>query len=190
MLHTDGIHPTNLGARNFYLETLCTFPELMLGGDATVKSAESKSLNAGSSLKVTDSPKFVDGDFAISMKADFDGYIEGAIEVGNGKGVEGGTWAKITDNTVEVYTTLGGKDVLVAEAENEIALEDIVMIRIIVRDNKANIAFVSSDEKSYDSKLDRKALFSVEADWSYAGEVFVSADEMALTDVLINLATK
>ena len=190
MLHTDGIHPTALGARNFYLETLVTFPELMLGGEATVKSAESKSLNAGSALKVTDSPKFVDGDFAISMKADFDGYIEGAIEIGNGKGVEGGTWAKITDNTVEVYTTLGGKDVLVAEAENEIALEDIVMIRIIVRDNKANIAFVSSDEKSYDSKLDRKALFSVEADWSYAGEVFVSADEMALTDVLINLATK
>ncbi len=191
MLSGDGIHPTQLGARNFYLETLCTFPELMLGVDATVKSAKSESLSDGSTLKVEDTPEFVDGDFAISVSADYSGYLDdGAIEIGTGKGVEGGTWVRITDSKVEVYRTVNGESVLVTEEDNEILMNEIFMLRIIVKDNKANIAFVSSGEQAYSASADRNALFSVLADWSYAGDVFVRADSVDLTDVLINFATK
>ena len=187
MLSSDGIHPTKLGARNFYLETLCIFPELLMGDGSVVNSTSSATLSAGSTLTVTGTPEYIDsGNMAFSMSADFDGGLDGAIYVGNGKGVEGGTWAKITDRKVEVYRTVAGEDVLITEADNEIILEELIMLRIIVRNNRATIAFVSSD----DTDRERTALFSVETDWSYAGNVFVSADTATLTDVRLNFVTK
>jgi hypothetical protein len=69
-------------------------------------------------------------------------------------------------------------------------MEELVMLRIIVRNNKASISFVSSAEDSYDSKEDRKALFTVESDWSFAGDVTLSSSSATLTDVVFNFVTK
>jgi len=60
------------------------------------------------------------------------------------------------------------------------------MLRIIVRNNTANIGFVSSG----DDNPDRSTLFSVEADWSYAGDVYVTSDTTNLTDVFFNFVTE
>ena len=190
MLSSDGIHPTALGARNFYLSTLAIFPELMFGGDSVVSSAESKSLKAGSTLTLEGTPEYMDGDFGISMIADFSGSLDGTITIGTGKGVEGGTWVEIDENYVKVYRTVGGEAVLIKEANNDIRMEELVMLRIIVRNNVASIAFASSAEDAYNSKEDRKALFSVEAPWSYADGVSLSASSATLTDVVFNFVTK
>ena len=187
MLSEDGIHPTNLGARNFYLETVCTFPELMMGADSlTVRTETPVNVNAGATYKLENTPESVECDMAISMSADFDGRLNGKIIVGNGKGVNGGTWVEITKEKVSVYKTEQGKDVLLTETDNEIVMQELVMLRIIVRDNVANIAFVSSG----DSDPGRKTLFSVEAPWSYAGEVFVSTDATTLSDVVLNFVSE
>jgi len=87
MLSSDGIHPTKLGARSFYLELLCQFPELLMGADSVVKSAKSDTLNAGATLKIEGTPEYVDsGTMAFTLTADFDSYLEGSLEIGNGKG--------------------------------------------------------------------------------------------------------
>ena len=187
MLSSDGIHPTELGARSFYLEILCQFHELLMGADSVVKSAKSDTLNAGTTLKIEETPEYVDsGTMAFTLTADFDSYLEGTLEIGNGKGVEGGTWVAITEDTVEVHRTIAGEDVTVKSVKNEIPIKELLMLRIIVRDNTANIAFVSSG----DDTPDRNALFGVEVDWSYAGDVFVTSDTTNLTDVYFNFITK
>ena len=187
MLSSDGIHPTKLGARSFYLELLCQFPELLIGADSVVKSAKSDTLSAGNTLKIEGTPEYIDGaEMAFTLTADFDGRLEGAIEIGNGKGVEGGSWVVITEDTIEVHRTIAGEDVIVKSAENEIPLKELLMLRIIVRNNTANIAFVSSG----DDTPARSVLFSVEADWSYAGDVFVTSDTTKLNNVYFNFVTE
>ena len=186
MLSGDGIHPTKLGARNFYLELLKVFPELMIGEGAVKYSAHSDALAAGSTLKLEDTPDFYAKDFGISASLDFNGYLEGAIIIGNGKDVDGGSWAKITGEKVEIYKNVNGEEVLVESANNELDMEELAMIRIIVRDNEASVALVSSG----DEEADRTTLFSVSGEWSYAGEFFVSAETTSFTDVYLNLVTE
>ena len=190
MLSSDNIHPTALGARNFYMELLCAFPELAIGADSTVLEAKSEKLNANSKLTIN-TPDVLDGEYAFIYNADFyDRGFDGAIEIGNGKDVNGGTWVKITDEKVEVFRNVKGTATLVAEIDNMIDLEEIFMIKIHVKDNVANISFVSSAEKEYVASNDRKAMFGLEAPWSYAGDAFAVFDTIGVTDASLKFVSE
>ena len=186
MLSSDGIHPTQLGARNFYLELLCAYPELMIDWDATVLEDKKDSLNAKSELKI-DTPDFIDGEYAMTFNADFDGSLDGSITIGTGKkDAEGASWVEINENKVTIYRHVGGKDVLVAEVKNEIVLQEIIMVRIHVVNGKAKISLVGSGDNRYpygdSSKKDPGTLFSIAGDWSYAGDVYAVASSTSLVD--------
>ena len=175
MLHTDGTHPTSLGARNFYLELLCGFPELMIGADAKVLEAKAESLSAGAELSVNG--EHSDGDTAITFMADFDGVLEGELKVGNEN-----SYLKLTEEKLEVYS--GGA--LVYEEENRMNMKELVMLRIHKKGGKANIALVSSGEKNYEPHSN---LYRIEADWAESGKVFAVADKTDLKNANLKFTT-
>lgn len=186
MLSGDGIHPTQLGARNFYLELLCTYPELMIDWDATVLEDKKDSLNAKTELKI-DTPDYIDGEYAMTFNADFEGNLDGSIIIGTGKkDAEGASWVEVTEDKVTIYRHVGGKDIIVATAKNEINLEEIILLRIHVKNGKAKVSFVSSADNRYpygdSSKKDPGTLFTVSGEWSYAGDVYAVGSDTAFTD--------
>ena len=186
MLSSDNIHPTALGARNFYLELLCAYPELMIDWDATVLEDKKDTLNAKAELKI-DTPDFIDGEYAMTYNADFDGSLDGSITIGTGKrDAEGASWVVITEDKVTMYRHLGGEDVVISEVNNEIVLKEIVMLRIHVKGGRAKISFVSSADNRYpygdSSKKDPGTLFTIAGDWSYAGDVYAVASGTNLVD--------
>jgi len=179
MLHSDGTHPTPLGARNFYLELLCTFPELMLGADAEVTEAKADTLSKGESLTVDTGAASEEN--AITFMADFkDKNLEGEIRVGTEAG-----YVKITYEKLEVYKTENGKETLVYGEDNKLIMNDIVMLRIHNRGGKASIALVSSGEKDY---VPHNNLYKIEADWISSGKVFATADKTDLTKANLKFA--
>lgn len=180
MLHKDGTHPTGLGARNFYLELLCSFPELMVGADAKLNETKADALSASSLISVdTDGAENVDS--AITFMADFkDKTLDGMIKIGSDAG-----YLKLTEEKVEIYKTCDGKDILLHEEDNRMNMTDILMLRIHKKGDKASIAFVSSGEKNYEPHAN---LYRIEAEWSVKGKVYAVADKTDLTAVNLKFA--
>ena len=178
MLHSDGTHPTNLGAKNFYLELLCHFPELMLGTDIKIFNARADELKAGEQVSV-ENPASSD-EYAITLSANFDGGLNGNIELGS----KDGSYLKIDVDKIVVYN----KENPVFEIENEKNMQELLMIRLHVKDGKANIALVSSGDKKYDPNV--TTLFKFEADFTAAGEIYAKADNTDLTLVDLKYSTK
>ena len=187
MLHSDGTHPTALGARNFYLELLCAFPELMIGADAKITEKSEAALPMGSEISVTaDAP--VSDESAITFMADFkDKTLSGVLEIGSeGKGAKT-SFVRLTEQTVEVYKFEGGKETLVHTEENRMNMKDIVMLRVHIKEGKASIAFVSSGEKNY---APHSELYRIEAEWTGAEKAYAVANETDFTNVNIKLCAK
>ena len=178
MLHTDGTHPTKLGARNFYLELLCHFPELMLGTDIKIFNNKADELKAGSAITVENQGN--NGEYAITLSANFSGALDGCIELGSKEG----SYLKIDLDKIVVYN----KENPVFEIANEKNMEELLMIRLHVKDGKANVALVSSGDKEYDPKL--STLFKFEADFEAIGEIYAKADKTDLTLVDLKYSTK
>ena len=185
MLSGDNIHPTSLGARNFYLELLCTYPELMIDWDATVLEDSKDSLSSKAELKI-DTPDYIDGEYAMTFNADFDGRFDGTLTIGTGKGVDDASWVEISEDSVVIYRQVAGETVVVSEVKNEIFLIEIVMVRIHVKDGKAKISFVSSADNRYPygnaNKKDPSTLFTVSGDWSYGGDAYAVSNGTDLID--------
>ena len=176
MLHSDGTHPTALGARNFYLELLCAFPELMVGADAKISEAKTDILSAGENIAL-EPPVKLDGDYAITFMADFkDKELLGEIKVGGNA-----SYLRITADTVEVYNNGS----LVYSEENKLIMKELVMLRIHKQGDKASIALVSSGEKNY---VPHANLYKIEAGWEVLEKVFASADKTDLTAVNLKIA--
>ena len=187
MLHSDGTHPTALGARNFYLELLCAFPELMVGADAKITEKSEAALPMGKEISVTaDAP--VSEESAITFMADFkDKTLSGVIEIGS-KGKGGKTsFVRLTEQTVEVYKVEGGKENLVHTEENHMNMKELVMLRVHIKEGKASIAFVSSGEKNY---VPHSELYRIETEWSGAESAYAVANETDFTAVNLKLCTK
>lgn len=185
MLHSDGTHPTQLGARNFYLELLCEFPELMVGADAKINAVKEKALNVGETLTVE--AKELSDENAITFKADFKGKtLEGNLDVGCKADGEG-SFLRLTEETLEVYKLSGGKEILVHSEENRMNMKELVMLRIHVRDGKASIALVSSGEKNYEPHSN---LYKIEAEWNSVGTAFAVSDKTDMTDADLKFTTK
>jgi len=180
MLHSDGTHPTNLGARNFYLELLCSFPQLMLGVNAKVSEESAESLSAGESLMLPLIEE-VTSEAAITFMADFRGKtLDGSIKVGSAD-----CYLKLTESSVEVYKTENGKETLVYEEENRMNMKELVMLRIHSKGDKASIALVSSGEKNY---TPHSNLYRIETEWSFGGDIFATADKTDITNANLKFA--
>ena len=173
MLHSDGTHPTPLGARNFYLELLCEFHELMIGTKITTFKAAEKALSAGDALKIAN-PGATD-EYAITFKANFDGEIDGNVEIGS----ENGSKIQFALDKISVFDKNGEKTF---EIDNKMNMKDILMLRIHTTDGKANVALVSSGEKDYDPTARKYDLFRFEADFVTDGDVYALAERTALID--------
>ncbi len=180
MLHSDGTHPTALGARNFYLELLCAFPELMIGAGAKIAEAKAKALSAGEALTLDSSVS--EGDTAITFMADFDGALDGSIKVGNSE-----NYLKLTEEKLAVYATKGDNEELIYEEENRMNMKELLMLRIHKKGDKANIALVSSGEKNYEPHT---KLYTVEVDWKDADKVFAKSDKTELKNVNLKFTAK
>ena len=178
MLHTDGTHPTKLGARNFYLELLCHFPELMLGTDIKIFNNKADELKAGDLISV-ENPG-AEGEYAITLSANFNGALDGCIELGS----KNGSYLKIDLDKIVVYN----KENSVFEIENEKNMEELLMIRLHVKDGKANIALVSSGDKEFDPAISK--LFKFEADFAAVGDIYAKADKTDLSLVDLKLSCK
>ena len=63
------------------------------------------------------------------------------------------------------------------------------MLKIHVKDSVAKIGFVSSAEKDSSAAASRGTVFTVEAAWSYAGDVFATFDSIAVTDAKLQFVT-
>ena len=170
MLHSDGTHPTALGARNFYLELLCEFPELMLGTKVNTVNASEKALSAGKAL-VASNPGTTD-EYAITLKANFDGELDGKIEIGS----KDGSKIEFTVDKISVYKN--GKKTF--EIDNKMNMKELLMTRIHVTGGVANIALVSSGEKEFDPK--NYELFKFECDFDTLGDVYAISDKTDLVD--------
>lgn len=171
MLHSDGTHPTPLGARNFYLELLCEFPELMLGTKISTSKAAEKTLSAGTSLKLC-GPEATD-EYAITFKANFDGELDGNILIGS----KNGSKIEFALDKISVYSAVGEKTF---EIDNKMNMKELLMARVHVVNGKANIALVSSGEKEFDPK--NFSLFKFECDFDTLGEIYAVADKTSLVD--------
>ena len=182
MMSSDTLHPLASGARNMYMELLCALPELMIGSDAGLLQTEKVKEQFSGSMMTVDSPEFVEGEYGFTFIADFTGDLEGSILVGNGKDTEGGTWVEINQEKVTVYTRRSGSAVKVGEANNEITLNDIVMIRVYVKDGEATVSLVSSGEIGKRPDV----LFSVNATWGYAGKAFALSTDTRLNDAQLS----
>ena len=180
MLHSDGTHPTNLGARNFYLELLCSFPELMVGADAKITEATRQALPAGEALTLDVTHENCDS--AITFMADFKGKtLDGSLRIGTEA-----EFVLLSEEKVSVYKIRDGKEILVHEEENRMNMKELVMLRIHKRGERASIAFVSSGEKNYEPHAN---LYKIEVDWSCGNKVFAIADKTDLTSVNLKFAT-
>ncbi len=180
MLSSDEVHPNRIGARAFYLQFLCDFPELMGGIGAAVYEKTQKTLTAGSVIKVEENEN-AKRQSAIVFSADFFGSsLSGTIEIGNGKGSEGSSYVAIDKDYVKVYTIENGKKVLVCEAHNQADMKDLVNVAIHVNGSKAKISIMSSAEKNYDPN--NVTVFSVETYWSAVGDAYASVTGQSLTN--------
>ena len=184
MIHSDQTHPTQLGARAFYLQFLCDFPELMVGASATRTEKKAETLHSGSSETIAAAGKHT-YESVITLSADFGATYGGKITLGNGKGVEGGSYVTIEKNMIRVYTVENGEEFLVCEVENKLKMQDIINVAIHVEGNKAKISLMSAGDS-----MDENVIFSIDCFWSCAGDVFVEAEDQSLTNVNMKWLTR
>ena len=183
MMSGDTVHPTDLGARNMYMELVCALPELMIGHDAVLmQSPKTPELYSGSELKI-DTPDFVEKEYGFTFIADYTGTYEGKLLIGNGRDVEGGSWVEITADTVKVFTRKASAPVEIISVANEVVLEEIVMVKIHVVDGVATISMVGNADKPGRTS-DR--VFSVTAAWGYAGDAFAVSESTRLKDAQLS----
>ena len=183
MIHSDQTHPTNLGARAFYMQFLCDFPELMLGGSAKRVEKTAESLMSGSVATITTNGAYT-YESAITLSADYGSSFNGKVIVGNGRGVEGGTYVSIEKDFIRVYTIENGEEVLVKEVASAVTMKDILNFRIYVECNTASIALMSAGDSMATNNI-----FSFDCYWNSVGDVFVTSDGVNLTNVNMKWVT-
>ena len=184
MLHTDNVHPTNLGAKALYTQLIVDCPQILGGVDSTVYKQVMENLKSGTTLTVSQP---AEKNSVFSFKADFDGKIQGKIEIGNGKGVEGGTWVEIDRTTVTVYRTVNGMSEIVYTVDNKLLFNDVVSISIHVRGDVAKFNMMSAGEIDSDSLGNR--VFAFDVSWTQAGDAFASIQGADATNAMFSWHT-
>ncbi len=185
MLHTDYVHPTNLGAKALYMQLINDFPEIMGGTDATVYNQSAESLKDGSSLTI-DAPDALQYNKIFTFTADFDGELRGKISIGNDKSVEGSTWIEIDEGMVKAYSNVGGTATEIFSIENSVEVKNLINLRIHVYGESANVSFVSAGEK--DTSMGNK-VFSFNVSWGSEGDIFASVQGQNFTNASLNWYT-
>ena len=142
----------------------------MLGTKINTLAAAEKALDAGKVLEISN-PGATD-EYAITFKTNFDGEIDGNIEIGSREG------SKIQFALDKISVYKNGEKTF--EIDNKMNMKDIFMARVHVANGVANIALVSSGEKDYDPK--NFSLFKFEADFVTEGDVYALADKTNLVD--------
>ncbi len=187
MLYTDNVHPTNLGAKALYLQLATDFPEIFGGwnGEITADSwAEKDTLTSGESLTV-EAPETFKANQIFTFSAAFDGRLSGTVEIGNGRGVEGGTWVAITSTRITVYQRRNGEDVEIKSIDNKLEMNNILNLKIHVKDGTASLVMSSSGEKE---DLERKMFgFGTGTNeavvvWTAVGNAFVTSNGAELEE--------
>ena len=210
MLYTDKVHPTKLGAVAYYLQMLVDFPELMSKTCAKVYRAVKNTLSSSDTLTI-EAPERIEHSKVITFTADMAGTFTGAIEIGNGKDVDGGTYVRIERDKICVYTNRNGETVkteidyrqyagangkpagaIGEEVPNVVDIGDYINVKIHVDGYRAKISIMS---RGLDMGEDAKGakyveLFSVESDWTFAGDVFASAEGQSLTNAKLSFFTE
>ncbi|MBO5879098.1 MAG: hypothetical protein J6Q68_00905, partial [Clostridia bacterium] len=177
MIHSDQTHPTTLGARSFYLQFLCDFPELMVGGSAKRVHKKVETLAVGQALSISGEGKSKD-EFAVTFSADFTDEFVGKLVLGGTK--NGQTYVTIDKKFVKVYAKSAEKDVLLTSVPTSAKMQDIVNVRVHVVGNKANIALASAGELL---TMKKNSIFSFETYWSAGEEVTLSCEGQELQNV-------
>ena len=188
MLHTDYVHPTILGAKSLYMQLATDFPEIFGGWNGEVSEeswAEADTLTSGASLTVK-APTELKASQIFTFSTGFAGRLSGTIEIGNGKNVEGGTWVSISATKVTVYQRQNGDAVEITRIDNDLEMNNLLNLKIHVKDGKASIVMASSGEK-VDLK-DKLFGFSNNSNassvsWNAVGDAFVTVNGAELTDV-------
>ena len=67
-------------------------------------------------------------------------------------------------------------------------MQDLVNLKIKIKDGKAYIALMSASEKDFDPDTPKTRLDTIVCDWNASGEVFASVSGQELSDVRIKLA--
>ena len=183
MLHTDNVHPTNLGAKALYTQLIVDCPQILGGVDATVYKQTLDTFKSGNTMKVS---QIAENNSVFSFKADFSGKFQGSFEIGNGKGVEGGTWVEIDADTVTVYQTVYGMAQVIYSQNNKVLLKNVVNVSIHVRGDVAKINIMSAGE--VDSSLGNR-VFSIDVSWTQAGDAFASIQGAEATGAMFSWHT-
>ena len=183
MLYTDNVHPRQLGARASYLAIIVDAPELIIGraGDVFTKTAENLSDD-----KIIISGAEATDDSAITFRADFKGAFDGKITIGNGESE--GSFITVDKDDICVYNISDGKAKLTSKEVNPAVMQDLVNLKIKIKDGKASIALMSVSEKDFSLETPKTRLDTIVCDWNASGEVFASVSGQELSDVRIKLA--
>ena len=179
MLHTDYVHPTNLGAKALYMQLAVDFPEIMGGTNTTVYREELEELKSGSSATIK-APETLENNKVFAFGARLDDEFKGTISIGNGKGVEGGTWVEIDKDNVTVYQTVNGTPTEILKKENKVVIDSLINLKIHVKGDTANVSLMSVSE--IDESCGNR-VFNFDVTWSSAGDAFVSTQGNDLRNV-------
>jgi hypothetical protein len=174
MLYSDNVHPDIRGAKALYMQFMHDFPEIIAGCEIDVAENKNETLNADETLTIVPNGP-VGEQKVITFTADYSSFS--GFSIGNGAGVEGGTWVEITESKVAVYTMQNGVKVELAQEVNSLVMEDLVTVIIHVDGTSAKICVQGTGEKDFESSKTKNVIFNVKSTWSFAGDVFVSADE-------------
>lgn len=183
MLYTDNVHPRQLGARASYLAIIVDAPELILcrAADVFTKTADTLS-DDKISIRGADACD----DSAITFRADFNGTFSGKLIIGNGD--SDGSFIVVDKDDIAVYNLSDGKAKLVLKEVNPAVMQDLVNLKIKIKDGKASIALMSASEKDFSLETPKKRLDTIVADWKASGEVYASVSGQQISDVRIKLA--
>lgn len=183
MLYTDNVHPRQLGARASYLAIIVDAPELILGRAADVFTKTAQTLSKDKiSIRGTE----VCDDSAITFRADFNGAFDGKLVIGNGESE--GSYLVIDKDNISVYNLSDGEAKLTSKEANPAVMEELVNLKIKIKDGKASIALMSVSEKDFSLETPKTRLDTIVADWKASGEVYASVSGQQISDVRIKLA--
>ncbi len=180
MISSDNVHPSNLGARGFYLQFLCDFPELMCGAKANRYEKAVAELDSGEKIYVPADEKAKD-EQVFTFSADFEDELSAEIKIGGEIDGVGTSYVKVDNDYVSVYTVNEGKEILISRVDNPILMKDIINLRIHVRNNIASIAMMSAGEKKY--VPGKTNIFKFESYWNTAGVPFATVNGASLKNV-------
>ena len=140
---------------------------------------ELEELKSGSSATIK-APETLENNKVFAFGARLDDEFKGTISIGNGKGVEGGTWVEIDSDNVTVYQTVNGTPTEIYKAENKVVIDSLINLKIHVKGDTANVSFMSVAE--VDESLGNR-VFNFDVTWSSAGDAFVSTQGNDLRNV-------